>query len=100
MLKKVEDGQNIHPTQFVERYCFEACRMNFVTIILENGSAPICALQWTNDYSIAWSSSRQQIRISRGFRIGPCDLLSNMHGFLSFLYDPASDLSISGIPDA
>jgi hypothetical protein len=34
MLKKFENGQNIRPTHVAEQYWFEACRMNFVTIVL------------------------------------------------------------------
>jgi hypothetical protein len=52
-VQEIRNGQNIHPTHVGERYCFEACCMNFVTIVLKGGSAPVCALQSTNDYSIA-----------------------------------------------
>jgi hypothetical protein len=85
LFKKFENEQNINPTHTVEPHCSDQCRTNFAASVLDSGSAAICPLQWTNDYSIAWSNSPQQIRTFPGFRIGIFDLSSKMHVFLFFM---------------
>jgi hypothetical protein len=78
---KFENEQNINPTHAAEWYCFEQCRTSFIISILESGPSAVCPVQWTSDYSIAWSNSLRQIRIFRGFRLGAFDLSSKMHAF-------------------